>query len=61
MLMRNPKSLTDKELIAYLNTTESIDASYLVVIMSEILRRMNEKSPLLTREEQNEWGNPLTP
>jgi hypothetical protein len=41
------RDYTDDELIAFLEKNESMTLSRLSGITSEILRRMNEKSPLL--------------
>lgn len=42
---------TKKELIAALNNCELIEASRLGPICAEILKRMNEKSPLFPEKE----------
>lgn len=60
-MSKKVRDFTNEELIFYLNRNEDIRPSYLIEIISEILRRMDEKTPLLPEEEEVDWGNPLTP
>lgn len=58
---RSLHDYTDEELISYLNNNMTTDLSMMSGLLSEILRRMNEKSPILPKKEDVDWGNPLTP
>lgn len=60
-MSKKVRDFTNEELIFYLNRNEDIRPSYLIEVISEILRRMDEKTPLLPEEEEVDWGNPLTP
>lgn len=51
---------TNEELIYYINNNMTVDLSMMAGILSEILRRMNEKKPLLPPDD-TDWANPLTP
>lgn len=51
---------TNDELQDIMDHVEKIGLMYTGGIALEILRRMNEKKPLLENED-NDWGNPLTP
>jgi len=57
---RSLPDYTNEELIGYLNNNMTTDLSMMAGLLSEILRRMNERSPLLPEDNQD-WGNPLTP
>jgi hypothetical protein len=59
MTVKNRKSLksfTTNELINYLDDNESIEMIKLAAICSEILRRMNQQSPLF-KETKNDLQN----
>jgi len=58
--IKSLKDYTNEELIGYLNNNITIDLSKMTGILSEILRRMNERSSLLPEDKQD-WGNPITP
>lgn len=60
-MSKKVRDFTNEELIFYLNRNEDIRPSYMIEIISEILRRMDEKTPLLPEEDEVDWGNPLTP
>lgn len=60
-MSKKVRDFTNGELVFYLNRNQDIRPAYLIEIISEILRRMNEKTPLLPKEEEVDWGNPLTP
>lgn len=53
------KDYTTLELINLLNNYENISYHKKSNLSLELLRRMNEITPLLPKEE--DWGNPLTP
>jgi len=55
------RDFTDEELIYYINNNETTDFSRLTGAMSEILRRMNEKNPILPKKDQTDLANPITP
>lgn len=57
---RSLRDYTNEELISYLNNNMTTDLQMMAGLMSEILRRMNEKSPLLTSEDED-WGSPIVP
>lgn len=51
---------TDEQLVELINNNNQICLKLLSGITSEILRRMNQRKPLLSKQDQD-WGNPLTP
>lgn len=62
------RDLTNEQLISYLNKNETLRRSYLLEVIAETLRRMNENEPLLPKEdkydvpnERDDWANPLIP
>lgn len=50
---RSLKDYTNDELIYFINCNESTDLHMMSGILSEILRRMNEKKPLLNEENKD--------
>lgn len=61
MKIKSLKEYTNDELILFLQRNELIELNKIGAIVSEILRRMNEKKPLLPEELDSDWGIPLTP
>lgn len=59
--LKSLKDYKNEELLIYLNENETIDIKCLCGILSEILRRMNGIKPLLSKEVESDWGNPLIP
>lgn len=55
------RDYTDDELIAYLDKNMTTDLSKMSGLVSEILRRMNERNSLLPKKEEIDWANPITP
>jgi len=55
------REYTNAELIELLQHNNTLELRCLSGILSEILRRMNEISPLLPLKEEQDWGNPITP
>ncbi len=53
---RSLRDYTDEELISYLENNMVTDLTMLIGLLSEILRRMNEKTPLLPKKCKVEWG-----
>ena len=56
---KNLCDYTDEELIDIINNNGIIELKRMAGYVSEILRRMNERSPLLRKEEDTDWANPL--
>lgn len=61
MKLKSLKEYTNEELILFLNRNEVTELSRMAGIVSEILRRMNEIKPLLPKEVESDWANPLVP
>ncbi len=57
---RSLRDFTNEELISCLNNNETTDLSKMTGLLSEILRRMNERQPLFPKGS-NDWENPITP
>ncbi len=55
------RDYTNIELISRLDQNDPTDLEELAALRAELLRRMNEKTPIFPNEEIIDWGNPIIP